>query len=129
MTLDHNITMEETVNRKIGRQVRFYRKRMGMSVEVLADRVGVASTQIVRLELGQTGTSLSRLKRIADVLGVHMRDLMPPDDKPSEDFLELAFRGSGLTVEETQKVLEYARMLRMSRQHDHYERKRDREDE
>lgn len=111
--------MEDTVYRKVGQRIRFFRKRLGMTVDTLAEKVGVARLQIVRLEAGLSGTSLARLQRIAEVLCVSLVDLMPPPaDTPEQDwddYLQLAFRGSGLTKEETEKVLEYARMLRIAR--------------
>ncbi|MGC8487512.1 MAG: helix-turn-helix domain-containing protein [Clostridia bacterium] len=110
--------MSTVIGAQVGHRIRHFRKRLGLTVDQLAERVGVSRQQIVRIEAGLSGVTLARLQRISEALGVILADLMPPPGEPPEDYLQIAFRGSGLTKEETDRVLEYARMLRLLRSHE-----------
>lgn len=105
----------ESLSRQVGQKIRGYRKRLGMTVSQLAQGVGITQQQMVRIEAGLSGVNLARLNRIAEVLGVSMVDLIPSPGMPPPDWLQLALRSSGLTPDETERVLEYARLLRLDR--------------
>jgi transcriptional regulator with XRE-family HTH domain len=112
----HTEPMAGTIGWQVGQRIRYFRKRLGLTVDQLAERVGVSRQQIVRIEAGLTGVTLARLQLIAEALGVVLADLMPPRGEPPDDYLQIAFRGAGLTKEETDRVLEYARALRLLHQ-------------
>ncbi len=104
---------EQRVWKRIGQTIRTIRRGRQMSVDKLAETVGVVRQQIVRLEAGLGGTTVPRLMAIADALDVTVEDLIRGSTtKPgSEGPMEMAFRGRGLTPEEMQKVLEYIEFL------------------
>ncbi len=109
---------EEYIWKHIGQTIRAIRRSRKMSVDKLANEVGVVRTQIVRLEAGLVGTTLPRLMAIADALGVSVEDLIRPiASKPAENdrSIEVAFRGKGLTAEEIEKVFEYIEFLEHQR--------------
>jgi len=53
-----------------------YRVRLGLSKEQLAKRLGVSGVTIGYWESGKHDPRLSKLKHIADVLGVTVYDLL-----------------------------------------------------
>ncbi|MGE5554036.1 MAG: transcriptional repressor LexA [Betaproteobacteria bacterium] len=65
----------------VGRLIRELRKRQGWSQEELAHKVGLTRQQIYRIEVGETGTKLSTLKKLAEVLGVPASEFLDADDR------------------------------------------------
>lgn len=104
----------EPITRLVGQNIRRYRRRLGMTIEEFADRVGVSPQQISRVELGLNSSPLPRLQRMAEVLGVSVADLLPSVSPPGPDHLQLALRSTGLTDAEIKQVLAFARMLRQA---------------
>lgn len=101
--------------REIGSRVRHFRRSQGKSVDWLAEAVGLQRVQIVRIEAGLVGTTLERLDRIANVLGVKMSDLMPPPDVAEKSDLEVGFRGRGLSEQEIKRILEFIELIEKAR--------------
>jgi len=65
----------------IGKNIRFYRTRKGLSQKELADAIGVAPTQFNRLELGATNFSIITLVKVSKALGISL-DMIVYGDKP-----------------------------------------------
>jgi transcriptional regulator with XRE-family HTH domain len=53
------------------------RKAKGMTQADLAASVGVSRAQIANIESGRSDFPMSRLRKMADALGVSLRDLVP----------------------------------------------------
>ena len=64
---------------EIGSRVRRTRRRLGMTVEDLAETADVSVGFVSQLERGRGNPSLSSLCRVADGLGIHVADLLKPD--------------------------------------------------
>lgn len=62
--------------RNIGPRIKWFRETRGLTQEELAGRAGVSQSYIARVELSKTSPSLKRLEKIADALGVEIKDLM-----------------------------------------------------
>ncbi len=67
--------MASDVERRLGRQVASYRKAAGLTQEAVAERAKVAPETISRLERGSTVPSLKTLERVAEAMGVALKDL------------------------------------------------------
>ena len=104
--------------KEIGGRIRSFRRAQNMSVDKLAAKVDVSRQQIVRLEAGLVGTTIERLRLLAEALGVSEADLLAPRREPDGDTLQIAFRGRGLSPEEVEKVLEYIALLESARKRD-----------
>lgn len=65
---------------------RFKRFRLlaSMSTEEAARRIGVCPSNIGHWEAGRTQPRVSRLRRIADVYGCTIADLLDDDDKKED---------------------------------------------
>lgn len=60
----------------LGSAVREKREAQGLSQERLALMVGSSKSHIWRIETGRVGVGIDDLARIADALGVQVRDLL-----------------------------------------------------
>lgn len=66
---------------RIGRRVRALRRGRGLTQTILAGRAGLTRIYIGEFERGvRDNPTLGVLRRIADGLGVPVRELFPPDD-------------------------------------------------
>ena len=61
---------KETLVRTIGANVKFYRTRMGMTQEVLAEKAGISTSFCANIERGNKAISILVLYELADALGV-----------------------------------------------------------
>ncbi len=62
---------------RVGRRIQRIRKSKGLSQEQLAEKVGVSTTWIGYLETGYRRPNLKMIYRIADALGVKVKDIFP----------------------------------------------------
>lgn len=105
----------------IGGRIRHFRRNQGLSVDGLAQRVGVARQQIVRMEAGLAGTPLPRLKQIADALSISLGDLLDgwdTSEASGTDRMTLSFRDRGLSDEEIRKIMDYIQLVEKARDRD-----------
>lgn len=73
--------MAKDVEKQIGRSVARFREAAGLTQAALAERVGVATETISRLERGATIPSVARLDDIALALDVELADLFEREPK------------------------------------------------
>ncbi len=64
-----------TLLKKFGLKVQQRRKELGISQEELAYRAGVHRTYIGMIERAERNITLSNIKRLADALGVEVKEL------------------------------------------------------
>ena len=61
----------------IGNNIRKYRKKLGISQDILSKRANLAFHTIAKIEAGSTpDPRIETVKKIADALGVTLDDLM-----------------------------------------------------
>jgi transcriptional regulator with XRE-family HTH domain len=66
---------------RFGRRLREVREGVGISQEKLAEKAKLHRTYVSSVERGKRNISLENIERLAQALGVPMRDLMPaPED-------------------------------------------------
>jgi len=63
------------VDKQVGRNVRSYRKDMHMTLNELADQLGVSQQQIQKYETGDSRISASMVLAISEVLNIGIEDL------------------------------------------------------
>lgn len=61
---------KKQINILVGDNIRFYREKIGMSRETLAELVGISPRFLADAELGFVGVSLTNIKKICEVLGI-----------------------------------------------------------
>lgn len=69
-----------TLERHVGRAMRDLRERHGLSREDMAQRMGVSSQQLRKLEEATVVIPVARLQAAAQALGVSVGDFFPVDD-------------------------------------------------
>ncbi|MDE2172487.1 MAG: helix-turn-helix transcriptional regulator [Patescibacteria group bacterium] len=60
----------------LGKKIREYRDKMGVSQEKLGEIAKLHRTYIGMIERGEKNITITNLKRIAQALGLHVRDLI-----------------------------------------------------
>ena len=68
----------DRVDAFVGARIAQRRTALGLSQQALADRLGISSQQIQKYEAGSNRVSVSRLHRIATVLGAATAGFFPP---------------------------------------------------
>ncbi len=63
------------VDKQVGRNVRRYRKDMHMTLNELADQLGVSQQQVQKYETGDSRISASMVLAITEVLNIGIEDL------------------------------------------------------
>lgn len=63
-------------------RIREQRQARGLTLQAVADRLGVTKTQISRFETGEREVDLPWLRRIAAALGTNVGQLLTPEDNP-----------------------------------------------
>jgi len=69
--------MNEEVCVLFGEKLRNIRLELGYSQEELSFKTGLHRTYISSVERGKRNISITNIKKIADALGIKMKDLMP----------------------------------------------------
>lgn len=67
---------DDKIYERLGENIRYYRKRIGMSQDKLAAKVGLERTSIVNTEAGNQRPGLHVIAKIAKALKVESRDLL-----------------------------------------------------
>ena len=62
---------------KIGKKIKRYRHAAELTQEELAERVGISTTHVGLVETGKRRMSLKTLQKVASILKVQVRDLIP----------------------------------------------------
>ena len=75
-------------------QIAAVRKRVGLKIEELAERAGLSTTYVWRMERGERNVSLKNLQKLADALGVAPSDLI--ESKPVADEPILSWVSAGM---------------------------------
>lgn len=67
---------EHDESRTIGRRIAEARKRMGLSAQLLAEKLGWSRETLVNFEVGRRAITVERLSAIAGALGLHPAELL-----------------------------------------------------
>jgi len=94
----------------IGKRIREARQNKELTVEELSGLVDLVPQTLYRIEVGVSGTTITKLQRFCDVLDLDIAELLGMADNESTQ-LRLAARGWHLTPEQLQKLIEYGEGL------------------
>jgi transcriptional regulator with XRE-family HTH domain/predicted transcriptional regulator len=78
----------------VGRRIRSYRARAGLTLDTLAAAVGASASQLSLIENGHREPRLTLLNAIAAGLGVEVADLLATDPPSRRDALEIALEAA-----------------------------------
>lgn len=82
-------SMEYTSDIQIGEQIRYYRKKNGISQETLALIADLNPAYVGQIERGIKSPTINTLKKIADALGVSLATLFTPIADEKEHLSEI----------------------------------------
>lgn len=82
-------SMENTSDIQIGEQIRYYRRKNGISQETLALIADLNPAYIGQIERGIKSPTINTLKKIADALGVSLATLFTPIADEKEHLSEI----------------------------------------
>lgn len=71
--------MEGDLQKTLGRNLRVYRERQGLSQEAFADELGVHRTYMGGIERGERNLTLKSVERIAQQINIDPLQLLEPD--------------------------------------------------
>lgn len=61
----------------LGNRIRKLRRKIGLTQEQLAEKTHISTTHVGLVETGRRRFSLKTLQRVANVLGVKVKDIVP----------------------------------------------------
>ena len=73
-------------NTAIGRRIKLYRNKLGMTQAQLAEKLDVSAKYISSIERGQSSTSLNKLEKISKILEVDIANLISDCDLSSSNY-------------------------------------------
>jgi transcriptional regulator with XRE-family HTH domain len=85
---------QETLLHALGEQLKLARLRRNLSVELLAQRAGIARTTLIRLEHGDGGAAISTLAKTLFALGLEQDVLLIAKD----DLMGYRMQDAGLLL-------------------------------
>lgn len=68
----------------IGDRIKYFRELSGLSGKKLAEKAGLDSSQIYKLESNNTNPSIESLERICNVLGISLSEFFSESPAPSQ---------------------------------------------
>ncbi|MGH6922341.1 MAG: helix-turn-helix domain-containing protein [Propylenella sp.] len=76
---EEELVPSDVVNRILDgdNPIRVWRRHRGMTINELAEKVGIASAYLSQMETGKREGTVSTLRRIATTLGIALDDLIP----------------------------------------------------
>lgn len=77
-----------SLTRLVGRNIYSKRKRLGLTQEELAERIGIGQQSLSRMEKGRIAPKFERLQIIADTLGCPVADLFRENDPDTSALVE-----------------------------------------
>ena len=92
---------------EIGRRIASYRNELGLSQEVVAERMGISRAVLSKIENGQKAVNAMELQAACTALGVDLNDLI--EERPQS--LVLAFMGSATTEPARQAIISVDRLV------------------
>jgi transcriptional regulator with XRE-family HTH domain len=93
----HQQAGENALELAIGRQVRRYRKQLGMTITDMCDRTGLSAGMMSKIENGNTSPSLATLRSLSTALNVPVTSLFREFEEQRDATFVRA--GQGLAIE------------------------------
>jgi len=93
----HVQASENALEEAIGRQVRRYRKQLGLTITEMCDRTGLSAGMVSKIENGNTSPSLATLRSLSTALNVPVTSLFREFEEQRDATFVKA--GQGLAIE------------------------------
>jgi transcriptional regulator with XRE-family HTH domain len=102
--------MQAEIGKIIGQRIKNYRKEQGLTQEELAEKSGLHSTYIGKVERNEKGITIETLIKITDALGITVEELFrylqPNKQNQDEDIMyQIVNKLQSKSVEQQKKIL------------------------
>jgi transcriptional regulator with XRE-family HTH domain len=78
-----NVSVSATIIRTMGIRLREWRARRGLSLRELGQRAAVSYVTVARIEAGRMSPTVALLEKLAEALGIAVRDFFPANTRPT----------------------------------------------
>lgn len=78
-TFNNPKQVEESLNLEVGKRLRHYRKVADLSMEDVAEKLGITYQQLQKIERGYNRISVGRLMMICEVLNINVHRIVGDD--------------------------------------------------
>jgi XRE family transcriptional regulator, master regulator for biofilm formation len=100
---------------RVGQRIREYRENKKMSVQELANRIGVSRSYLSRMETGERPIKTDILEKVSTVLEVPIEDFYPDDQKKiikhnDEEIIVIDKKIHNLDKFSNEEILEFIRL-------------------
>ncbi len=99
-------------SKKLGDNLRSYRKKFGYSQDHLAKLLNVERSTISKFETGDREISIIHLNKMADLYGVELESLIEVDTAEYNVGLAYAFRKQGIGEEDLESIASFQKMIK-----------------
>ncbi len=93
----HALASENALEQAIGRQVKRYRKQLGLTITEMCERTGLSAGMMSKIENGNTSPSLATLRSLSTALNVPVTSLFREFEEQRDATFVKA--GQGLAIE------------------------------
>ncbi len=93
----HALVSESALEQALGRQVRRYRKQLGLTITEMCERTGLSAGMVSKIENGNTSPSLATLRSLSTALNVPVTSLFREFEEQRDATFVRA--GQGLAIE------------------------------
>ncbi len=108
----------------LAQKIKKIRKEADLSMADLSKRTGLSEAYLSKLEKGEyKSLSLRTCKTLADGLSLSLREFLEKvgflelsKSRPSFQMISQAFRSQGYSVDEAERVMDYAKFIKQKRQ-------------
>lgn len=96
----------------IGKNIRSFREKMGLSQEEVAQFLGIKREMISYYETDARETPITMLEKLSDLFGVDLADLVEEDEKQVSASVALAFRADSMSDEDLKGIAEFRKIIK-----------------
>jgi transcriptional regulator with XRE-family HTH domain len=96
----------------IGRNIKRFRERLGLSQEQIAEYLGIARESISYYENGKREIPVEVLNKLCDVYGIDLDMLLEEDEQNQEVDIALAFRKDELTGSDLEQIASFQKIVK-----------------
>lgn len=96
----------------IGDNIKEYRKKYGYSQDNIAALLKVDRSLISHYETGTREISLINLRKIADLFGIDIEDMVKPETVTKELNLAFALRAQGINENDLESIAEFQKVIK-----------------
>ncbi len=98
-------------NEIIGRNIKLFRDKFGITQNILADYLGVNREEISYFENGQRNISTTIIEKAANLFGVDEYDLYEENPEKQQTTVALAFRADYLQAEDMKQIADFRKII------------------